>query len=332
MGGKALNRFNIQTIRLNKNDYFNLWKELKPKFEKLFILSDLILSYKNKESFGDMDVLVYGLKNNKINWKEEIQKEFNPSAIYCNGNVYSFDYKKFQIDVIKTKLKYYQSSYNYYNFNDTGNLCGRVFNKIGFKYGYRGLTYVHRTKNNYILEEIDISQSRTEILDFGGFNTKTHIDGFDNLEDIFQFIINSKYFNASIFAYENLNNENRVRNKKRETYKQFLQYLLDNNITGGYEFKSKDYYYKMAEEYFGIKLIDKINELNEKDEKIKLIREKFNGNIIMEITGLSCKKLGEFINKYKSSFSDFDDFIISSSDDMIKSHIQMFYKNKFLES
>ena len=36
MGGRALNKFNIQTIRLNKEDYFNVWVEIAPIFKYLF--------------------------------------------------------------------------------------------------------------------------------------------------------------------------------------------------------------------------------------------------------------------------------------------------------
>ena len=332
MGGRALNKFNIQTIRLNKEDYFNVWVEIAPIFKYLFEHYRLVQSYRNKESFGDMDILVTDYKCNNIPIKDKIQQYFNPKAILCNGNVYSFDYKNFQIDIIKTKPKYYESSFNYYSWNDIGNLTGRIIHKLGFKYGYRGLTYVHRTKNNYILEEIDICQNIEEILNFAGFDTKQYLSGFDNLEDIFKFIINSKYFNSSIFAYENLNNENRVRNKKRETYKQFLQYLIDNNITGGYDFQPKEYYYKLAEESFGIDLINQISELNAKDERIRKIREKFNGNIVKEIVKLSGKELGEFIIKYKESFlsiEQFEEFVLNKEEDQIFRDILRFYVDNY---
>jgi hypothetical protein len=56
----------------------------------------------------------------------------------------------------------------------------------------------------------------------------------------------------------------------------------------------------------------------------KLIKSKFNGDIVSPITNLEGKTLGDFMDFYKHSFKtkqDFDQFILSSAPETIKTSI-----------
>ena len=70
-------------------------------------------------------------------------------------------------------------------------------------------------------------------------------------------------------------------------------------------------------------LLNKIQELKDKESKRKSNSAKFNGFIAAEITGKSGKDLGMLINGFKKaveSFCDsYDDYIADSTSDAIKS-------------
>jgi hypothetical protein len=130
MGGKALK--NTFTRRYEKEEYHQLCEELLPKIAEIFDTEvSLVESFKHKETFGDMDVLVLGRRdNNEI--KKILIEAFNPppGEIHCNGHVISFEHKELQIDLIFTKESQWESSKLFFKFGDLGNLIGKMVKTI----------------------------------------------------------------------------------------------------------------------------------------------------------------------------------------------------------
>lgn len=147
-----------------------------------------------------------------------------------------------------------------------------------------------------------------DILRFLGFDTDRYTEGFYNLTDIFEYVVDSKYFNPKIFQYEMLNHQNKTRNKKRVNYAGFLEFVdkYDFKDRNFYEYQDKDYYVKKAEDYFGIDIINQIKTWKETVEKDKMVSAKFNGIIIMErYPDLKGKELGNSIIKFKNYVKSF---------------------------
>jgi hypothetical protein len=296
MGGNALKI--AKTRRYNKKEYYELCNEFN---NKLPFKHSIPKSYRNKDSFGDLDVLIHSGSYGKIYENkpiiEYIRETFNPQEIHKNSHVTSFDHKDFQIDFIMVKPKYWESSKTYFEHNDNGNFMGRIAYKMGFRYGDFGLRLVYLHEDGGKKFKYDISTDSDKIFSFLGFDYERYEKGFDKLEEIFEFVIDSKYFNARLFDYDQLNHQNRTRNKKRTNYRLFLDYV--SNIDKSYEYKNKDYYVNKAEEFFGIDLADKIASWRKEVEREKEAHEHFNGNLIMKHYLLTGKELGVAIYKFK---------------------------------
>lgn len=346
MGGNALN---IETKRLSREEYFKIVEEVYPKLMELinvktpkFDVYDemncvpfyIIPAYKTKESFGDMDIILnkahYDLTDMK-SFLVKLKELFNYTDIYINKPVVSIDYKGFQIDLIFMKQKYMKSSLFYYSYNDLGNFMGRIAVRLGVRYGHFGLKYkVETEERDKLLGEFVLTSEPRHSFEFLGFDFDRFLEGFETLEDVFDYVISSKYFNKEIFAYENLDHQNRTRNRKRDSYRKFLEYIEPKTFEEK-NIPSKEERMEMIFNTFPeVELEKKILELKEKEKVQKQIKEKFNGNLLMELfPELSGKSLGQFIGNFKSTFEsdeDFNKFVLNNIQEKINNTLEMYYE------
>lgn len=310
MGGNALK---VYTRRYDKDEYLDLVKEVLDKLDNKGIIGVVPASYRDKDTFGDLDVLI---KSSTLNGDiiDIINELYEPKEIYNNSDVKSFDYKEFQIDFILTSDAKWETSINYFTYNDLGNFIGRISYHMGFRFGHFGLKLVYRHEDGGRKFSKIISKDSRKIYEFLGFNYDRYLKGFDSVEDIFKFVVTSKYFNPRIFDYELLNHENRTRNKKRKNYELFLKYIneSDNILPFHYDYKSNDYYIEKADKFFDIKIVDEINRWKNVVETEKKASGIFNGNIVMEHFPLRGKELGQAMGKF---YSYFDTFIPDATDE-----------------
>jgi len=335
MGNQALKQFGIETERIPVEKYDELKKEILEKLSPHFSRVIDVRAFKNKKTFGDIDIIASPKENSNINYSELFKELFNYNAIYPNKPVYSFDYNKFQVDVIITKERIFDMSYTYYNYNDLGNMMGRVAHKFGLKYGFEGLLYPIRSENqDKIIGEFELSINPEKIFTFLGWDFNVYLNGFNELQDIFDYVVTGKYFNPEIYEYSALNNQNRVRNKKRESYRRFLEFInLEQNKLiwqkenrNFFQFNpNKSVYFDMIDKAFPeADIKGKVEICKEKEAELNLIRSKFNGNIVSELTKLSGDELGLFIAKFKKQFSsnqEFEKYILISPVEEIKRNI-----------
>jgi len=323
MGGNALQKYGIKTQRKTTSELYQINFELiKRLYEDLSLFASPVLFYRKKETHGDFDLLVQIPPKTNINWYEYIKNTFKPNAIYPNANLYSFDYQNFQIDLILIPENKWKTAITYYSYDPLGNLMGKIFHKFNLSYGWEGLYYKFRNFHGSLKKSILISEDVRKIFEFGGYDYDRFSEGFDTLEDIFQYCISGKYFDSKIFEYENLSRIDRKRNLKRKSYKHFLNYLKENNININYEFnKNKEEYIELIDNFFPeANLIDNLNKLKKEDMINKAISEKFNGDIIMSfIPGIQGKELGNAISMFKKHLGDnYKDFILNNDIEIIK--------------
>lgn len=318
MGGNALK--GLDTRRVGKNEYMEIRDHVirtirddcqimaRVGDEQVCRRIEDILFYRDKDSFGDLDVLVETFSGESMDWIDKIRELFSPKQIAHNSNCYSFDYKDFQIDLILTPTDDFDTSYVYFAWNDLGNLMGRVYKKLGFKYGHKGLSYIWRNPDNEFnaFAEYVISKDMRTIFEFGDFDYDRYMLGFDTLEEIFKWVSASKYFNPQIYLLDNRNYVSRTRDKKRKVYNLFLQWCADTDGLNQYpwvEMRERAGYHS-AGNFFqeAIKMFPDLPRLNcnvlslhDRDTKVK---SKFNGEHISKITGLHHKELGIFIQNF----------------------------------
>ena len=325
MGGNALD---VPTRRYEKDEYVKIMGDVLRMLANYRIEAVIPDSYSNKETFGDLDVLIKSstVKKDII---EIINHLFHPNEIYNNNNVKSFDFREFQIDFILVSDENWVTSINYFSFNDLGNFIGRISYQMGFRFGDYGLKLVYRHEDGGRKFSKIISKKPHKIYEFLGFDYEKYLEGFDEVEYIFAYVVSSKYFNPKIFEYEQLNHQNRTRNKKRKNYELFLQYVKDNpkgekmtisaaDGTGTpiktflhetYVFGDKDGFVDKAEKFFGTEIRSEINKWKERVDQEKRASGIFNGNVVMEHFPLRGKELGAAMK----NFNDYLNSLIPSA-------------------
>lgn len=310
MGGNI--KFLTPTRRYSKEEYFNALGEVIDRLSKeIFVEHNQsinsvirqIKAYNKKESFGDMDVLV---NSNYLesDWIERIVALFalKVGDWSKNGNVFSFVYEKIQVDLIVTPEENFETSYDYFSWNDLGNLIGRQSKRIGVKFGHSG-SHIIVKDNDYVLGEILVTRDTSEMFDILGLNYSTWLEGFDTLEDIFKFVASGKYFNPDIYLLENRNATSRERDRKRKTYNEFLKWCETyDGVRFQHTEKSERNGYNIVQPYFEEVIVPKFpqvleeyNNIMERYEGTKALKKKFNGKIIHELVGIEGKDIGMFM-------------------------------------
>ena len=117
-----------------------------------------------------------------------------------------------------------------------------------------------------------------------------------------------------------MTNKDRVRDRKRKFYNQWVAYLL----TEEYKKINKNKYPEF-DLYSFPHLAVKYNEYEKEFKDIKSLYNKFNGGIVMELTNLTGKDLGNFIANFKRKYTD--EYLNSSSEESIKQMILKEYEN-----
>lgn len=334
MGGSALK--NITTRRYQRDEYYTLEKEVIEKFQSTFPRNrvEAIKAYRSKDSFGDMDLLFETSPGN-YDWGTMLELMFNPKQIVKNGSVWSFEYKDFQIDLILTSPDEFDTSVFYFAFNDLQNLTGRVYHKMGFKFGHRGLSFVLKD-GDYQFSEILLSDNPRKIYEFAQYDFTRYQHDFNDLLDIFDFVASSPYFNKDIYLLHNRNHTSRVRDKKRKTYSAFLDWCEEQD-----EFKHEYPWVSMEErggrkevEIFMQRAFEMFPDFKAqyvmtmfKFERHRQFKELYNGDLVRKWTGLENQELGKFmkmVKEYVRVPSSFEDWVIENPDKIESSVTNLF--------
>lgn len=332
MGGKLLSQvFNLPEKRISRDEYFEIRDHLISRFK--FSYPDCRIEtpevFGQKFSFGDIDILC-NLQHDQI--KKVIREEYCPKP-FVNAGVFSFPFREFQCDIIHVPDKYFQISHDFYSYGDTGNLLGRQFNSFGLNFGHKGLFYKlmrsyfsGRVEDVNPLEKISLSTDMREILEYIGLSYDRWKRGFENEEDAFEFVESSPYFNARMFFFEELNNENKTRNRKRPMYCHFVDRVSEKYKNQIIPRLSKQYWFPRIIQRWP-HVLDEIEKHRPQYERQYVISRKWSGDIVKEITGFENVELGKFIVAFKDSFESFNDWVLTTSIDDIKLAIKSFYEN-----
>lgn len=336
MGGLALKKWGIETSRLPKDEYFKIQDEILQVLTVRGLTAEPVKAYRNKESFGDLDVVILDTGNLKI--RETIMENFKPKAIHQNSNCYSFDYENFQIDFTIHPEGVYRSALDYYHYSPAGNAVGKLFHQMKLSYGHTGLVYIIREEdvdpnanrnNSHVLMCPVLSTNTQEIHNFIGLDHEKWKNGFETEEEIFEWIAGSRFFNPQLFAFEQMNHRSRTRDRKRPDYHRLMAWIDANKsrLPNYKRFEDKSDYLPMIHRQFPM-LKTHMDECRVKYNKRKELHQKFNGHMVSEITGLVGKDLGDYIRDFKFEHQYFQDWLEKTSQENIYHEIKKFY-NKY---
>ena len=349
MGGNALKEYGAK--RLDRDEYDAIASHLSlvlNRFLEHFGVegeAKVIRAYRNKPSFGDIDVVVPRELHRKVSDKDlsmllayNFQSKLPSIPFKPNGPVTSFGLPLesggvFQADLIYTPEDHFDFAVEYYSWNDLGNLIGRIAHKLGLRFGHDGLTMPLRDGDN-LFDTIVLTREFKVAIQFLGYSYIRYVDGFDDMEDIFRFTVNTPMFNSAIYDLDNRNHTARVRDKKRPTYTAFLEWLkVHPEVDKQFNFpKDKTIWHPFIWADFPDAKIE-FDAAMARLERKKLVKSKFNGEIVRDLTGLEGKELGGFITEFKNSFylpenqEHFDWFIINADQGEINQMILKAFRN-----
>lgn len=299
-----------------------------------------LLFFRDKEDFGDLDILVEippstitpspnpwkGKKS--MDWNLLIKETFGYEPFH-NGMAYSFPCKDFQVDLILVAPEIYDCAYTYYAY-ESGNIMGRVARVLEFKYGHRGL-YLQVPLHDLDPElpedqyrEILVTRDPEAIFSTLGFSHKEFQYGFQNFQEMAQWVAQSKYFDPEIFSLENLDHQTRTRNRKRPVYHEFLEFCKTAGVKRPRPSKEElRWAYTMIPNVRA-----SYEQIRAEVSTHKVRKAKFNGTLVTELTKLEKADLGKFMVSFKVNHGAvFEEWLDSKSLEEIKQAIITYYEN-----
>ena len=150
--------------------------------------------------------------------------------------------------------------------------------------------------------DLMISKDYPKIYEFLGLDYKRWLNGFETLEEVFEFISESPFFNRQRFQPSELNRINRDRDLKRASYITFLEWMERNVADEDHEYEfSEDktpYYAKINEAFPEANLLSEISRIEYEVSRNKYAKSIFNGKVVMDVFNLHGKELGKAMDGF----------------------------------
>lgn len=327
--------------RVSKDRYNEILRSLRPILDRHFRLKEageelvcfyrIPIAYFDKADYGDVDIIVNKKYLQDRDWVAPLIKDMGVTEVKKVRNVVSTLYQDFQVDFFTVADGNFESTYQFMCYNVLGNLLGRMFHKFNLKYGEDGLKYVLRGYNDTVSREISLTKDVVKALEFLELDPANWKYGFSNRKEIFDYVINCKYFCSSSYSDEYFNVRKRA--SQRPDFNAFLDYLKWKNIDKNYPFvKEKEVYIPMIEAFFPeSNLMERYLKHMEKQQILEQVAEKFNGRIVMTLLGYKDAQLGRFLDTVKSFYGDkFNSMVIALSQEQVNHLIIRFNDEYFI--
>lgn len=290
MGGKALT--DGLTRRQTREEYFQKSFEVTTILNsQVDLYSKLTKTYTQKDSFGDSDIIYFSPEPLS---KDDVEYLFQDSKeVKRNNTVISFEYKEMQVDLIWAHSDYFWFCYEYHGNHDLGNFIGKLAHKFGMKFGHDGLWLPIRDDTQHV-QDVLVTRDHRKAMEFLGFDYEVYRNGFNTPEEIFQYVTTSPYYNPDFYLLENNNTISKMRDKKRPSYNAFLKFGAE--YTGQRWLPDSDKlsylpqifdYFPGVQEHYEVAL--------QKLTYQRALKQKFNGNLVGQLTLLWGSELGEFM-------------------------------------
>lgn len=160
------------------------------------------------------------------------------------------------------------------------------------------------------------------MLEFLGLDPAPWIQGFETLDQMFSWVIGSKYFSVAPYLDESISKlEKRL--ETRPTMQRFHDFLLRHNIQKRVEFLERHEYIELIASAFPeSNLLEQMLEQQVLEQQAIHFAEKFSGQLVMRLRPeLEGKALGAFITRFKAQFIDFETWVLEADTKEIEQRI-----------
>ena len=296
MGGNAF----PTAGRLSKSHYDMLSMGLQEIFNRGQIDAKIPLSYRSKDSFGDMDVIVPNREE-----AEKILKQMGPVLdIVWNLQGYNvliaYLGQNVQVDLNIVGEGNMDFAFWYFSYNDLGNLIGRIAHRQGLKFGHDGLWYPHRINTTAVGDYL-LTNDIEKALWYLGFDVQKYFDGFENLEDMFRWVVDCVNFEGAAYPLEHRNHKARTRDSKRKNYNAFLEWLYNGGFDLTWVESDKGDWLKTHFMHWP-ELKKQYDAAEENFKRRAMWKVRFGGEVAMALTGLKDRELGLFVSYLREMF------------------------------
>lgn len=306
---------------------------------------------KDKLTCGDIDILCEPRNSDELEiMLHDIQEKLNPHMqtslnSTCLSILYNENDNYYQVDFIG--VNNLKMADFFYSYSVVGLCLGNWIHKMGLHFGSTGLFIKidHSLVKHYmskgeeykkfseikdiVRDEIYLETDPEEICSFFGLNYSVWQKGFETKEDIFKWLIESKYKRKFLETNCRFNYF-----RKKQAFKDLFEYLDsqdDNLFTKSYP--SYDFVIK----HFNLE--EKIIKILEENYRLRIISKKYNNKLFLSYEfGNRGETLLEnnksFINtvinieKKFNSKEEFDEWIINANEEDIKDKIINFMEPK----
>lgn len=328
----------LQYNEVKRDLYKQLSSEFELELELEFLIDvpnkidfgdiDILYKYKLTNSFPNViDIIKQTFNPTEIIHNGDVCS-FSYQITSNNGEI-----KYFQVDLIKsTNL---EMSKFYFSYGDLGGIIGRIAQYIGLKYGSAGLwvcpnsqtigEFLNLEQNVKLVnnlktqlktqlncDDVDLDaivkaqysnivliSSPQIICEYLGLDYNKWIGGFTSKNDIYEWIIESKFFNPTQFKV--LDCAGRQRANKRPMYQDFLQYIFKDEPNFIIEKANSNANCNINLQLDTIKYFFKLKELEDMIIQVvdNLVRKhKFNGSKLIQL-GIIEKEIPICIKEFK---------------------------------
>jgi hypothetical protein len=216
MGGNALK---TNTERAGPQHYLNVYVQVQHRLQSEWpnAVTYLPRKHRSKQDHGDLDLLI---RRDTVDLSRKwLKKTFNPNDIHVNDSVWSFDWKKFQIDLITKRKEHWECAKVFTDQSGLGNLMGKVARWLRYKWGFQGLRMpVYRDpqgKRSVKYGEYVLTRDPKEAFEFLGFDYERFQEGFQNMSEMFEYVRSSEHFCKEPFMPKNMTADQKHRDRKR---------------------------------------------------------------------------------------------------------------------
>jgi len=300
--------------------------------EKGFDLpSHLIAAYRSKVDYGDLDILVPEEFVDLVGREELVQRlglelgadlpfaqQFAKAPVFHTGLALP-EGGCLQVDLMPIPSQCYEFSKSYYAWNDLSKTFTIIAREMhGLRFGFDGLARSIKVDGK-VLGNVTFTRDFDEALAFLDFDVARYRQGFDSLDEMFEYAASNPRFNKAMFQLENRNSRGRSQDSVRVTYMAFLAWMKDRDLPEyDWDTDTTDWMEKALARFPQARVdYQRLLDLHDLALANKV---RYNGSVVTQITGIKHRSLGLFMEAFKKHQGEktFDQWISGTSDGDIK--------------